>query len=333
MNENKIQKENLILEVKKDVPHDKSEDSNNKQNILSNATHGDLEEEMLNYVSNSTAIFKSQQKEEPELTLEEKRVIAKKLLEKSCCLFLSKFGHYLKEEHLEYFNQKEDYETAYHVNRLRRYFNNLTRHVDVRNRRYEALKMLIEKGEYFSEYEMMKRNPLLYEHLIGQYLTEEEKKARDSINIHNTNYVDVLMETIERDKLQKHLTSQQKEEDNVREENDSDDDDNDDDNDEKNSVISKTSSSNEPTRFRWGGYLNENIDNNDKSRDKLLQNSKVRHKISSDEIQLFRQEFLTNMYQSFLDGKDKDFDYRYIVLINIYNLIYESFIISLENTL
>ncbi|XP_032672448.1 vacuolar protein sorting-associated protein 35-like isoform X4 [Odontomachus brunneus] len=314
MNENETQKENLMLETKKDVPCDES-DSNNKQSTnfsLSDTVRDNLEKEMLNYVCNSAAIFKSQQKGEPELTFEEKRVIAKQLLEKNHCLFLSKFGHYLKEEHLEYFSKNEDYETAYHISRLRRYFNNLTRHVDVRNRRYEALKTLIEKGEYFSECEMMKRNPLLYEHLVGQYLTEEEKKARDSVT-RNANYVDILMETIERDKLQKYLKSQQKEEDSVREENDSDDDDDDDDNsngddnDGKDSVTSKTSSSNKQICFHWG-YLDE-IDNNDKDRNKTLQNSKVRHKVSNEEIQLLRQEFLTNMYQSFLDGKDRDFDY------------------------
>lgn len=322
MNENETQKENIISGTKKDVSRDESEDSNNKQSTnfsLSDTTRDNLEEEMLNYVCNSTAIFKSQQKGDPELTFEEKRVIAKQLLEKSRCLFLSKFGHYLKEEHLEYFSKNEDYETAYHISRLQRYFNNLTRHIDVRNRRYEALKTLIEKGVYFSECEMMKRNPLLYEHLVGQYLTEKEKKARDSINTRNANYVDILMETIERDKLQKYLKFQQKEEDSVREENDSDDDEDNgdgDDNDGKDSVTSKTSSSDKQTHFQWG-YISE-IDNNDKDKDKILQSSKIRHKISSEEIQLLRQEFLTNMYQSFLDGKDRDFDYRYIHYVDQY---------------
>ncbi|XP_011138360.1 coiled-coil domain-containing protein 97 [Harpegnathos saltator] len=316
MSEIETQKEN-IMEVKKDASYNESKDSNNKQSI--NATPDNLEEEMLNYVASSTAIFKSQQKEEAELTFEEKCVIAKKLLEKNHCLFLSKFGHYLKEEHLEYFSKNKDYEITFHINRLRRYFNNLTRHVDVRNRRYEAMKILIEKGEYFSECEMMKRNPLLYEHLVGQYLTEAEKKARDSIDTHNINYVDILMETIERDKLQKYLKCQQKEEDSVREENDSDDDN--DDNDNDGSVTSKTSSFNEQTRFHWGACLNETIDDDDKNKDKILQNSKIQHKISNEEIQLFRQEFLTNMYQSFLDGNDRNFDYSTVDDNEVYDNI------------
>lgn len=299
-------KENMTLGEKEDVPH--SEDSS-KGHPADFSISDSVREELLNNVASSKAIFKSQQKEEPELTFEEKRAIAKNLLEKSHCLFLSKFGHHLKEEHLEYFSKSEDYETAYHVNRLRRYFNNFTRHIDVRNRRYEALKTLIEEGKYFSECEMMKRNPLLYEHLVGQYLTEKERKARDCLDSRNANYVDILMETIERDKLQKYLRFQQKEEDSVREENDSDSDD--DCNTNNTTSDNETESSNKQTHVMWGEDLDSNID-----KDKKLQNSKMQHKISKEEIQLLRQEFLTNMYQSFLDGKDKEFDYRYIYCAN-----------------
>jgi len=308
------QQENMTLETKRDSSLDENKNSNNERSMdfPISVEKDALENELLDHVANSKAIFKSEQKGEPELTFEEKRAIAGKLLEKSHCLFLSKFGHYIKVEHLEYFSKSQDYETVYHVNRLQRYFNNSTRHIDIKNRRYEALRTLIEKGEYFSECEMMKRNPLLYEHLVGQYLTEEEKKARDSIDTKSANYVDILMETIERNKLQNRLKSQQKEEDEVREENDSDDDDDDDDDDHddsKNSVASKTHFEKQ-NHHQWGEDLNE-VKNKDKDRDKL-QSSKI-HKISNQEIKLLRHEFVTNMYQSFLDGKDRDFDYRYML--------------------
>ncbi|KAM6389927.1 coiled-coil domain-containing protein 97 [Rhynochetos jubatus] len=39
----------------------------------------------------------------------------------------------------------------------------------LRNRRYAALRQLIQGGEYFSEEEMRARDPLLYHHYIGQY--------------------------------------------------------------------------------------------------------------------------------------------------------------------
>ncbi|XP_051499878.1 coiled-coil domain-containing protein 97 [Apus apus] len=39
----------------------------------------------------------------------------------------------------------------------------------LRNRRFAALRQLIKDGEYFSEEEMRAREPLLYQHYIGQY--------------------------------------------------------------------------------------------------------------------------------------------------------------------
>ncbi|KAM6038243.1 coiled-coil domain-containing protein 97 [Chlamydotis macqueenii] len=39
----------------------------------------------------------------------------------------------------------------------------------LRNRRYAALRQLLQAGEYFSEEEMRAREPLLYHHYIGQY--------------------------------------------------------------------------------------------------------------------------------------------------------------------
>jgi len=100
------------------------------------------------------------------------------------------------------------------------------------------------------------------------------------------------------------LKSQQKEEDEVREENDSDDDDN-----SRNSIVSKTNFD-KPNCQQWGEDLNTD------NKDKRLQSSKI-HKISNQEIKLLRQEFVTNMYQSFLDGKDRDFDYRYMLCQSI----------------
>lgn len=313
--ESQIHKENMTLEMKGGIPCNENKNSNKKQRAnvsMTDVKCDNLEEEILNHVANSKATFKSQQKGEPELTYEEKRAIAEQLLKNNHCSFLSKFGHYLKVEYLNYFSSSEDYETVYHVNRLQRYFNNSMRRIDVRNKRYEALKALIKKGEYFSECEMMKRNPLLYEHLVGQYLTEEEKKARDTIDTSNVNYVDVLLETIERKKLQEHLESQQEEEDEVQEENDSDDDDDDKDDNIRTSMPStipnNETSSNEQIHSHWGENLSKRSSKvKNKNKNKKLLNKKI----SNEEVQLLRQEFVTHMYESFLDGKDGDFDYRY----------------------
>jgi len=39
------------------------------------------------------------------------------------------------------------------------------------------MRQLEARGEYFSDEEMKQRDPLLYEDMIGQYLTEDDAKA------------------------------------------------------------------------------------------------------------------------------------------------------------
>ncbi|XP_015172905.1 PREDICTED: vacuolar protein sorting-associated protein 35 isoform X4 [Polistes dominula] len=267
-----------------------------------------LENELLNYLAGSDANFKSQQKDDPELTFEEKRKIASDLLKKSHCLFLAKFGHHLNEEHLKYFDsvKDENYEISYHINRLHRHFNNSIRQRDIKNRRYEALKKLIEEGEYFSECEMMKRNPLLYEHLVGQYLTQKQKKTRDNIDMKNATFVHLLMESIERnwvkerEKLQKE--EEEEEEDNAIKENDSDD--------TNESSLSKQSNLETVPIKSWGEFTDVPVKQEEETKTKQIHKSVP--KISNEEKQILKEEFVTHMYQSFLEGKDLDFDYSVV---------------------
>ncbi|XP_068972495.1 coiled-coil domain-containing protein 97 [Bombus flavifrons] len=279
-----------------DMTVDYKNDENDSQQTSLNEVDKNLKEELLHHIAKSKAIFKSQQKDDPDLTFKEKLIIARNILKKSYCLFLSKFGHYMKKEHLKLFEncKDEDYEVAYHWNRLQRYFNNSKRQTDVRNRRYQALKTLIEKGEYFSETEMMKRNPLLYEHLIGQYMTEEQKKLRDNIDTKNITFVNLLMENIERDNIKMKQKLQEEEEQNVLEENDTD---------EEQEDIYDSKDNEEKTTY-WGksSSLEDEIEHKNET-------VKKPHCISKSEKQVLKQEFVTNMYQSFLDGKDLDFDY------------------------
>lgn len=49
---------------------------------------------------------------------------------------------------------------------------------------------MVEEGSYFTEMEMRNRNPLLYEELVGKYLTPEERKERlNNIDTANITYV------------------------------------------------------------------------------------------------------------------------------------------------
>ncbi|KAF7405701.1 hypothetical protein HZH68_005070 [Vespula germanica] len=278
-----------------------------EQNSIKTMTEvrNNLEDELLNYLAESDANFKSQQKDDPELTFEEKRTIASNLLQRSHCLFLAKFGHYLLEEHLKYFDSAKDknYEISYHINRLHRHFNNSIRQRDIKNRRYEALKKLIKEGEYFSECEMMKRNPLLYEQLVGQYLTKKQKETRDNIDMKSTTFVHLLMESIERDWI-KEREKLQKEEDNVLEENDSDDDDTD-----ENYSLKQSNLKTEPNKS-WGELPEIQVNKEDENKTKHIH--KYIQKISNKEKEILKEEFVTHMYQSFLEGKDLEFDYSMV---------------------
>ncbi|OAD58394.1 Coiled-coil domain-containing protein 97 [Eufriesea mexicana] len=273
-------KENIQNYAPKMIVDDKK-NVNNTQNPTLDEQDKSLEEELLCYVAKTKAIFKSQQKDDPDLTFEEKLTIARNILHKSYCLFLSKFGHYMKKEHLRFFekNKDEDYEVAYHFNRLQRYFNSSARQTDVRNRRYQALKTLIQEGEYFSETEMMKRNPLLYEHLIGQYMTEKQKNIRDNIDIKNITFVNLLMESIERDRLNEKQKLQVEEEQNIMEENDSDE-------EQEDTCASEYNEE----KILWG--RTSESQNNIQHKSEKVQNP---HSISNFEKQILKQEFITNI--------------------------------------
>lgn len=265
------------------------------------------EQEILDTVAKSSAIFKSQQKDDPELSFNEKRKIAEDLLYKNHHQFLSRFGKNLKAHLLNYFTEKyDDYETTYHVKKLTRYLNNETRKIDRKNRRYEAWKEMIQKGDYFSETAMMKRNPLLYDNLIGRFLTEDQKKARDNIDTTNITFVNLLLEGIERDGLRDLKKSQEEAEDDVREENDSDSESD----DTEREYFQRNGKKGENN---WGEFDKSSRDTYDAvTRERRnLENCGGVVEIDYEEQQMLRQEFISQMYESFLEGRDADFDYRY----------------------
>jgi hypothetical protein len=47
----------------------------------------------------------------------------------------------------------------------------------------------VKEGIYFSEKEMKQRNPLLYEQLVGQYLTKKEAEDRKNADMADIRYV------------------------------------------------------------------------------------------------------------------------------------------------
>lgn len=124
-------------------------------------------------------IIKSQQRDEPDLTDNEKFCYLQEMLDRSPGKFLMKYGGLLLEHHLAYFKKYNDYEITFRLRELHKNLSNSSRELVRRNRRYECLKNLMDEGVYFGEKEMRQREPLLYEYYIGQYLTADEREALD----------------------------------------------------------------------------------------------------------------------------------------------------------
>ncbi|KAK2707046.1 coiled-coil domain-containing protein 97-like [Artemia franciscana] len=179
---------------------------------------------IIGHVSQIDIPLKSQQRGEPDLTPQEKWGIIQELLEQKPAFFLSRFSRFLSLEHLKYFEKHaDDYEVLFHLKEARKLKETPKQNVTIKNRRYDALKRLLQEGEYFSEEQMRKRNPLLYESLVGQYLTEEEKEQAEKIDMSNCSFVNILMQHIDRDEESSFRRRQQEVEEAAFEEEEEDD--------------------------------------------------------------------------------------------------------------
>lgn len=97
-------------------------------NIQTNDTNsGILQQSIIDQVAMKAlnSDFKSQQRNQSEFSLDEKRKIAEDVLNSSHLKFLYLFGEYLIEDHLEYFKSQNDnnYEINFHLHRLSRLIN------------------------------------------------------------------------------------------------------------------------------------------------------------------------------------------------------------------
>lgn len=138
-----------------------------------------IKEAMLDRIAKSDAFFKHQQRGDPDLAYTEKFKIAKDLLENKTTVFLTRYHRFLEVEDLEYFDEmSSDYVIGFHLNEIKQRLTKFADKTIIRNRRYEAMKVLIEEGEYFGDEELKHRDPLLYEQMVGQYLDDNEINAQ-----------------------------------------------------------------------------------------------------------------------------------------------------------
>uniref|UniRef100_A0A1B6EWJ6 CCD97-like C-terminal domain-containing protein n=1 Tax=Cuerna arida TaxID=1464854 RepID=A0A1B6EWJ6_9HEMI len=276
-----------------------------------------LRKELLDYLSLSKeAHFKSQQVGEPDLSRQEKREIAEGVLARSPGLFLSRFGTHLLEKHLDYFDHesnKDDYEITYHLKHLRKTHCKTVTEVGIKNRRFEALKKMVEEGSYFCETEMRNRNPLLYEQLVGRFLTAEERRERlNNIDTTNITFVNLLLEQMDREAVKKLRKEQEDAEDDVMEEEDDSD-------EEMEDGEFDSEEDNDLDKTLWGeGYTDGDASTSKKMpvkrEEKKVQEKPIEEvpELSDAEKHLLMEEFRSNMFSSFLEGKDADFDYSQV---------------------
>lgn len=285
----------------------------------------ELKNEMIRFVAEENkAHFKSQQIDDAELDLNERIGILEDVLKRSHATFLSRFGPFLNPEHYLYFEHQhyhpeEKYEIQHYLDDLRQIHQKYD--VALRNRRYDALQKLIKDGSYFSEIEMMKREPLLYEQLIGQYLTEKEIRTRDHVGEEAPSFLNVLLDGIDKDHvndLRRKQESEEKHDDNEH------DDDDDDDTSESGTNFNRSFSCGHPEdsdeekfpknppsfRKKWGEFEDEpSAHPHDAPPKPPKKDIKEIKRISAVERQLLRDEFFSIMYSKFLSGFDKNFDY------------------------
>lgn len=225
-------------------------------------------------VIESDCIIKTQQKDEPDLTEDQKITILTSLLDTSPSKFLIRFGSLLDANNLKYFTRVENEEVQYHVGLLQR---NLSRGgKTVNNRRYRAVQELMAGNEYFTDEAMRERKPLLYEQYIGQYLSEDEKWELD-LDAHGGQQ-DCSLSSFIMNQMKKNVVAERLKQETEAEEGQIEEED-DDEEDEFDEDL--------PTSFSI-------------SSDPL---------VAGEEKLMLRKEFLHVMQQSFLNGEDKDFNY------------------------
>ena len=117
-------------------------------------------------------------KVEVEFKVAEKSTALKEYFNHSPSGFLRRYHEFIRPKEISCFNSVcHNEEMEYYVRKIchqrdlasRTELDSHYLSHEVKNRRYNALKKLIENGEYFSEEAMEKRCPSLYNYYIGRY--------------------------------------------------------------------------------------------------------------------------------------------------------------------
>lgn len=282
-----------------------------------NLSHEDdtLKTNMIDHlVFENKAFFRSQQINDPDITDNERRSIAEQLLLESHKKFLFRFGAHLKEDHLRFFenrpySENDEYEITYLLKDLQLKLKNRAR--DVRNRRYMALQKMLDTTTYFTEKEMMSREPLLYEQLIGRYMTDGERRLRDGTDDEDMEYSGVLLNRISNDHVHELKEKQENDEQCLAEYDSDDSDPSENSVSHKNGIINEELYPQTPASFRqhWGEF-DVKASGTDKSVNVTVKRTILKQNyITAEEKDLLKEEFIGIMHSKFLSGEDAEFNY------------------------
>ncbi|XP_041988662.1 coiled-coil domain-containing protein 97 [Aricia agestis] len=217
-----------------------------------------------------------------------------KLYEQSPTQFLTQFGKYCSPNHISYFENLPHLKHNAHfqecINHLKLYHSKEQTIKRIRNRRFKALQRLKSSTDYFSDKQMMYRNPLLYEQLVGQYLTNEELQERDGMDTENDSFLKVILESVERNEMREKRNIQSMLEDLHLP-------------DSEDHITEKVAPSSSMKEKRWGDF-----DEPD-TQPSHIPEPRLESMINANERNLLREEFLQEMYSSFIEGHDMEFDY------------------------
>ncbi|XP_056394310.1 coiled-coil domain-containing protein 97 [Hyla sarda] len=182
--------------------------------------------DMFTEIAASQVPIRSQQIGEPEFSHEQKMSLLLDLYQTKPLVFLERFRKVLREEHLECFSHLSgDYTADFYFKEIRKASLKKVHRTRVRNKRYAALQQLITDGEYFSDEQMRARDPLMYEHYVGQYQSEEEIMSQNSRDMAQASSLsDVLLNSCQEQSLQMRLEAQRELEQNCEEEEEETDD-------------------------------------------------------------------------------------------------------------
>uniref|UniRef100_S4RFL3 Coiled-coil domain containing 97 n=1 Tax=Petromyzon marinus TaxID=7757 RepID=S4RFL3_PETMA len=244
---------------------------------------------------------KSQQRGDPDLSAEDKVTLLRELWAEQPARFLERYHEALSVRDLGCFEHVTE-EDAYLVNFYLEAVRKRTEQragTAIRNKRFAALRELVNAGEYFSEECMRARDPLLYEQCIGRFLSEEEVLARRSIATGTPeSLADVLIDVHQEVELRRRLQQQQDAEDDMEEEEEDSDDENDMDQREARPNQAGFVSLGCKMSRRWQcSTCLLTVMNSNKDWYIIYERA------------LLKEEFVSRMYRRFLDGHDQDFDY------------------------